>query len=400
MTGSKAPERSFQVPAGIRDARSYSPELESLRGVACLLVFFFHASGTVDAIARDVGPLRAFAYAGHTGVTLFFVLSAFFLSRPFLEQARGGPRVSWGGFWARRALRILPLYFFIVVVASLWNAQAPADLLRGLPYLVFLNSFPGLVDPLEPFSSVWWSLATECQFYLLLPIASLCLLSRPGRVLGALGLCVWTALYALFVLHRIGPSDPIAYANLGFSLFGRAPALLGGVAAAWIWGRYAAPARAALQRQPWLRRGGADALLLALLWGLGELLSGVARRGFSAAEVTWHAWHVAEALFWTALVLWILLAPLRTAPLFSNPVLRGVGVLSYSLYLVHLVILYRILIPCLDIMVVGKPGWTPRAFAATLAALAASLAVSFVTYRLVERPFLVRKARLFRNPSG
>jgi len=394
MGAERAQERTVHVPAGIRDARSYSPELESLRGVACLLVFWFHASGTVDAGTRDVGPLRAFVYAGHTGVTLFFVLSAFFLSRPFLEQARGGPRVSWARFWARRALRILPLYYCIVVVASIWNAGAPADLLRGLPYLVLLNSFPSLVEPLEPFSQLWWSLATEWQFYLLLPIASLCLLSRPGRVLGALVLCAYAVLYALFALHRFGPRDPIAYTDLGFSLFGRAPALLAGVAAAWIWGRYAGSIRAALHRRKWLRRGGADALLLALLWGLGELLSGVTRRGFIAAEGTWHAWHVAEALFWGALVLWILLAPLRTRPLFSNPALRGVGVLSYSLYLVHLAILYRILIPYLGIMVDGKPGWTLRAFAGTLAALAASLAVSFVSYRLVERPFLVRKARL------
>jgi peptidoglycan/LPS O-acetylase OafA/YrhL len=61
---------------------------------------------------------------------------------------------------------------------------------------------------------------------------------------------------------------------------------------------------------------------------------------------------------------------------------------------VHVAILYRILISFLDIMVDGKPGWTPRAIAGTLAALVASLAVSFVTYRLVERPFLVRKARV------
>jgi peptidoglycan/LPS O-acetylase OafA/YrhL len=389
------PDRSPRVPAGIRDARSYSPELESLRGVACLLVFFFHASGTVaSGAARDVDPLRAFVYAGHTGVTLFFVLSAFLLSRPFLEQARGGPRVGWGRFWARRALRILPLYWFIVVVASIWNARAPADLLRGLPYLFFLNSVSSLVDPLEPFSGLWWSLATEWQFYLLLPIASLCLLSRRGRVLGVIGLVVYAALYTLFATHRFAPRNPTAYTDLGFSLFGRASALLAGVAAAWICGRYAGSIRAALQRRPWLRRGGADALLLVLLAGLGQLLSGVSRRGFIAAEVIAPAWHVAEALFWAALVVWVLLAPLRTAPLFSNPLLRGVGVLSYSLYLVHVVILYQILIPFLDIMTRGKPGWTPRAFAGTLAALAVSLAVSFATYRLVERPFLLRKARV------
>lgn len=39
-----------------------------------------------------------------------------------------------------------------------------------MPYLLFLNSFAGMADVLFPFSNVWWSLATEVQFYLLLPV--------------------------------------------------------------------------------------------------------------------------------------------------------------------------------------------------------------------------------------
>ena len=381
-----ARETAVHVPAGIRDARSYSPELESMRGVACLLVFGFHAAGIADPVAYEaINPALAFIYAGHTGVTLFFVLSAFFLSRPFLEQAAGGPRVSWRNFWKRRALRILPLYYCAVAFACVMLAQRPADLLHGLPYFVFVTS-TSLVTSFKPYSDVWWSLSTEWQFYLVLPLASLCLLSRRGRVLGAVLLLFYAISYALFAAKLVGPRSILTGLDLGFSLFGRAPALLCGVAAAWIWLRHRDSIRAALHGRAWLRRGGADALLLLLLWGLGSLLALTVRETFFDSEAKFHFWHVPEALAWMAVVLWILLAPVHSAALFQNRIFRGLGVLSYSLYLVHLPILYAIQIPNLDLLGAGRRGWTARAWLGTAAGFALSLAVSVVTYRLIERP--------------
>ena len=74
-----------KAPAGIRDASHYAPQLESLRGVAILLVALFHADGMLLSMGQNVtigvkvSPLAAFVHAGHTGVTLFFVLSAILL---------------------------------------------------------------------------------------------------------------------------------------------------------------------------------------------------------------------------------------------------------------------------------------------------------------------------------
>ena len=70
------------APAGMRASQTHYPELESLRGAAILLVFFFHLDGLVtEGSSPDVSLLSGFVRAGHTGVSLFFVLSGFLLSR-------------------------------------------------------------------------------------------------------------------------------------------------------------------------------------------------------------------------------------------------------------------------------------------------------------------------------
>ncbi|HJQ82443.1 MAG TPA: acyltransferase family protein, partial [Candidatus Binatia bacterium] len=160
------------VPPGVRGASGYLPELESLRGIAIALVYFFHLSGAVFDLPprKSVTFPLGYLYAGHSGVSLFFILSAFLLSQPFLREARGGRRVDRRRYFARRALRILPLYYCAVAVAAVATASRPADVLRGVPYLLFLNSFQGLAVSLQPYSNVWWSLATEIQFYMVLPL--------------------------------------------------------------------------------------------------------------------------------------------------------------------------------------------------------------------------------------
>src|SRR5262249_47236712 len=126
------------APAGIRRGSTYFPELESLRGLAILLVFVFHADGVLLAPFRShVGaqspvPL-AFVWAGHSGVTLFFVLSAFLLSLPFLDEANGGRTGSRPPFYQRRALRTLPLYLAGGVVGASLPSPSPPALPRGAP---------------------------------------------------------------------------------------------------------------------------------------------------------------------------------------------------------------------------------------------------------------------------
>ena len=68
------------------------PEIESLRGIAISLVFLLHIDTAITigfhpgAVTHlVVSPLRAFSLGGHTGVSLFFVISGFLLGRPFLR---------------------------------------------------------------------------------------------------------------------------------------------------------------------------------------------------------------------------------------------------------------------------------------------------------------------------
>src|SRR2546429_671565 len=89
--------------------------------------------------------------------------------------AHGGRR----DYYAGRALGILPLYYSAVLVATVLSAVRLSDLVRGLPYLAFLNAV-GLTIPMLPYTRDWWSLATEVQFYLVLPLLPLFLRTRFG----------------------------------------------------------------------------------------------------------------------------------------------------------------------------------------------------------------------------
>jgi peptidoglycan/LPS O-acetylase OafA/YrhL len=366
-------------------ASDYSPELEALRGVAILLVFAYHASSMLLGGYRFdgswVSPAAAFPYAGHTGVTLFFVLSAFLLSRPFLAEARGEPPVDRAGFFRRRARRILPAYLAAVAVGTLASASQASDLLRGLPHLLFLSGLPG-VPELFPYGSVWWSLGTEVQFYLLLPLLPVAL-RAPRTMLAAC--LVYAALFAAL-------SDVRSVALLGTrgSLLWRAPSFAAGIAAAFAYERLA-PRWPASPPPRWLSAGGADLVLLALLAALGFLLRWVVWKGYFAAEHASPEWHALEALLWASIVLWVLVAPVRSRPLLRNPALEGVGRLSYSIYLTHLPILFFALFP----LTFGgnPPGWELASAGRVLAAFAACLALSAATYRFVERPFLARRRR-------
>src|SRR3954464_3713102 len=96
-------------------ARGHLPALDGLRGLAIVLVLFTHAialplepvQGSLDS------AVHALARIGWTGVDLFFVLSGFLITGILLDT-RNEPR-RWSRFFARRSLRIFPLYYGVLV---------------------------------------------------------------------------------------------------------------------------------------------------------------------------------------------------------------------------------------------------------------------------------------------
>lgn len=397
---SEDPEGSAR-PVGIRASATYLAELESLRGVAALLVFLFHADGWLQFGTAGVSgtwsslPL-AFIHGGHSGVSLFFVLSAFLLSQPFLKEIAGGHRVSRTNFYRRRALRILPLYYAMVLLATALNAESLADGFIAIPYLFFLEPMANWVEPLKPFSDVWWSLATELQFYLLLPFLPL-LMGRRARF-GWAALALYALAYwLLFVVGVLYDTWPMFHNFLRLGVLGRANFFLLGILAAWWYQHYGLSVRERLAASPLWRNGGADLLLLSIILAQGALLRWSVYTGFFRAEGPVNfLWHLPEGVLWAALVLVILIAPLRAKILFSNRVLAWVGVVSYSVYVLHLPVLiaWVRLTTHIDFLrpALG-PGWVPLGCLWVAIGLLLCLGLSAITYRVIESPFLRRKRR-------
>jgi len=148
-------------------ARGFIAELDGLRGVAILLVIvhrFWPGTGT--------GPMADAAGSGWIGVDLFFVISGFLIAGILLDT-RGEPGY-FKNFYARRVLRIFPLYYLFVVgvLIAFWNHAAFRDYPGSqLWYLAHLGNMPEAFGQEVPyFLGPVWSLAIEEQFYLTFPL--------------------------------------------------------------------------------------------------------------------------------------------------------------------------------------------------------------------------------------
>jgi peptidoglycan/LPS O-acetylase OafA/YrhL len=397
---------------GLSRDRVYSPELEAVRGLAITLVVLYHGMGMVLAartrapgaplagslaldLTLDTSPAGALVYGGHTGVSLFFVLSAFLLSRPFIRAHATGGHVSSAEFFRRRVLRIMPAYAAAVVVGVVATSQDAQELLRVVPYLLFLNSIPDCVSPVLPYSGVWWSLATEVQFYLVLPAAFWLARTRLGGLLVVAALVGYGVAYLTVTIGgQPVTGSMVDEVVLRHSLLGRAPAFGAGIGAAWLDARIPVSSRDAARRGA--RRDiavwGGSLVLLGCLLGVGTLLREVLRNGYYAAELGAHYWHVAEALLWAAYVLAIRRGAGPVRAILSCRPLQWLGVISYSLYLVHFSVIWGLLsIPSVE-SIMRKDGSLATALAFTGVASACSVALSIVAYAAIERPFLRLKA--------
>lgn len=155
------------------------PALNAVRAVGALGVVATHTAFDTGEILR--GAHGAFLARLDFGVTLFFVLSGFLLTRPFiLAAAAGRPAPSTRHYFWKRALRILPLYWLTVVVALL---ALPENQEIGIGDWVLNLTLTQIYSggPLPAGLTQMWSLCTEVLFYLFLPILALAALAPPRR---------------------------------------------------------------------------------------------------------------------------------------------------------------------------------------------------------------------------
>jgi peptidoglycan/LPS O-acetylase OafA/YrhL len=146
--------------------RSHMPELDSIRGIAILSVLFYHGFAWSVAASAFTGWQRwavATTTPGWLGVNLFFVLSGFLISGILLDT-RTKPHY-YRGFYVRRALRILPLYYLVLVALLVTHTAKTAFVALSCIYLANMTWMFGV--PAD--YGVLWSLAVEEHFYLVWP---------------------------------------------------------------------------------------------------------------------------------------------------------------------------------------------------------------------------------------
>ena len=169
-------EESFRArgEARVRFLDSRLPALDGVRGVAILLVLGHNLALFDTPSNRVMRAVEFYFDFGWSGVTLFFVLSGFLITR-ILLRSQESPTY-FRTFYVRRALRIFPLYFGLLlacfVVLPAWGT-VPEPIARDLPrqfwYWVFLSNWMA-PDPAGGTALPHlWSLAVEEQFYLVWP---------------------------------------------------------------------------------------------------------------------------------------------------------------------------------------------------------------------------------------
>lgn len=311
-----------------------SPALDGLRAVAALAVLAVHAPRALGGQWETI--LGRWAGQGTLGVDVFFVLSGYLITAGLLADRAAGRGL--GGFWLRRARRIVPPYaLYLATLLVLARTTPLLDRLMDFDpggdwalYLTPLGNLPVVMgrDPglvLLPL----WSVAVEEQFYLLWPLA----LALPGRR------AAWVAVAG--VLAAVGLRWVLEPGLSGHALYHLGPARLDGllVGALVAMGRATPRGRLLVAALSERARGAALPFL--------ALVAGTAGGTFFADHRGWCALSPLLVALATAVVLVELLEGRGAlARVLAWRPLVAIGRASYGLYLWHCllgVVLRRVL---------------------------------------------------------
>lgn len=355
------------MPARVED-RLKLLGVEAARGVAAVMVVLLHASGLM-AGPKDYGynPFGNFWQFGRAGVDFFFVLSGFIISYVHADDL-GRPSAFWS-FWRKRVLRIYPPYWIVLAVFGAILAFSPThDGAERHPVHILASILLLPDDWQAPILGVAWSLRHEIVFYGVFSLAIL------NRTIGLAALAVWFTLIVFNQAVVVGTGHPF-FAGMLDNTFFRVFNIqfLFGIAVAVAFRRGPAP---------WPRTMLIVGTILFFANGMVESFG-------PAVPVEWPPRHVAYALG-GALALYGLATLDQQRAIRVPPVMLLLGRCSYSIYLVHTVVLLllqqalRRARPVLDL----GPGLT------YIVCVTIAVCVGIVFSLTIERPLLRTGNRL------
>lgn len=365
----------------------YLPAIDHLRAYAALLIVFYHGLHLFSYQIRFQRPfsfdnwlqtknlLIAFINEGHTAVSLFMVLSGFIFVYGVYGRKIDGKR-----FIYNRLLRTYPLFLVVIFIGMICyphnvNLTALAKTLFG-----FANQSGCLY--LGPLSAMFWAIAVEWQFYILFPILLL-LLNR--------NLLLIFGLIAVFILLRIAlywkgySARDISY----ITIFGRMDEfLIGMITAALV--RKTNDHKKQVGFQPNLKLL-IISLLVILLSMFGFHLAG----GWPVEARFKILWPTYEGTMWA----FFIVTYLKNAdgiPIKLSDWISRVGMISYSIYLIHFTVIYLFIQHNL-FLTVSDNVKISALFNTLLFVLPVVVGVSGLSYRYIEKPFLDRRVKYVKS---
>ena len=337
-----------------------------MRALAVIAVVLFHST-------LGIAP------GGFLGVEVFFVISGYIITRALLAERRAAGRIDLGRFWMRRARRLLPALFLLLLAAAgysvLFDGNGVADLRHDIvAALVYATNWDLIVTGETYFDSFerpsllrhLWSLAVEEQFYVVWPLViggGLAVLRR--RLLLTLILAgVAASGLAMALLYEPGGEVTRIY----YGTDTRASGLLIGAALAFVWNAGPREVRTGLI--------GRSSTALLGLGGLGGLAAFLVLID-GGTPFLYQGGFVLVGLSTAALIVAATAERSMIASALGTPLLRWFGVRSYGIYLWHwpVMMLTR---PGVDVPFDGVPLFVMQ--------VAITLWLSEASYRWVEVP--------------
>jgi len=361
--------------------RHYLPEIDQLRGLAAILVFFYHSSHSARTAMGAIGwpaasdPFSALLWEGHSGVALFFVLSGYILA----SGALGKPIDYWQ-FMRNRALRIFPL-MILVVMFSLYGTKDVDFGQIAASLFLFKNTSAAFNDPSELAGTVW-TIAVEFQLYFIAPFL-IAFTARRGILRFVLPMAVLFFALRMILLSGVMNQPSELFRISYFTGAGRANQFLVGVALAYL-----------VQQSPSLSEKpiGFFMLIVGSCGALGWAWLVNAQGGISQ----FHPWHVffpeLEALVWVMFLAGVLATkPLGTG-IIANAA-RYIGLLSFSTYLLHFAIQRQFWYTFYPTYFSDSIGGCAGAIIVNILLLSITLGLSQISWTVVEKPFLEMRKR-------
>lgn len=361
MASNSSPREAFHITS-----------LDGMRAVAIMIVFLSHAG------LSHIVP-------GLFGVTVFFFLSGYLITTLLRMECERTGGVDMGQFFLRRALRILPPFYLVLGAIALLHGRDWQALTAQTFFAANVWEISGGVQP--PGTEVLWSLAVEEHFYLLFPFFYLLLRQRlPERrhqFMALMTLCAAVLAWRMFLVHELHAIDlhngSAHHPRTCHGTDTRLDGLLFGCALA-VWGNPALD-QTRIGRKAWLW------LILPLC--VAALLVSFVLRDVAFRE-TWP--YTVQGLALMPVFIAVIRYADTWAFRFLNwPLVRRLGVLSYSFYLTHSLVIALIKEHLL---------FAESRVAQGAVALGATLILSWLMHACIERPCAHLRKRLGSHGNG